>query len=158
MSAPVRNFKIDKLFGPSFSFSGYAFIVAGLLTVRFSPSSIALVIVGALISFTTTGTLIDTDKRRIKSYTMLFGIVRAGHWIEIENSYIFKISKSKRRYTTYSRANLANNLYISDIKLELAMPATGKKIIVNRYKYYEDASREMNELSDILNLKHEVSQ
>ena len=153
----MRKYKIEKLFGPSFSFAGYVFIAVGIITLRYSLSSIALVITGAFISFTTTGTLIDTDKRRVKSYTMLFGIIRAGRWIEIDNSYVFKISKSRRRYTTYSRANLANNLYISDVKLEMAAPETGKKVLVNRYKNYEEASREMNVLSDILNLKHEAS-
>ena len=88
---------------------------------------------------------------------MLFGIIRAGRWIEIENSFEFKISKSRRRYTTYSRANLSNNLYINDIKLELSSPETGKKLLVNRFKNYEEASMEMHELAGIMNLKHEES-
>ena len=87
---------------------------------------------------------------------MLFGIIRTGRWIEIDNTFVFKICKSRRRYTTYSRANLRNNMYISDIKLELSQPETGKKLLVNRYDNYEDASREMNELSDKLDLKHET--
>lgn len=153
---PVKNYKIEKLFGPSFSFTGYVFIAVGIITLKYSLSSIALVIAGIFISFTTIGTLIDTDKRRIKSYTMLFGIIRTGRWIEIDNTFVFKICKSRRRYTTYSRANLRNNMYISDIKLELSQPETGKKLLVNRYDNYEDASREMNELSDKLDLKHET--
>ena len=36
------------------------------------------------IAYTYNGTLIDTDKKRVKSYTSLFGIIKTGNWISAD--------------------------------------------------------------------------
>src|SRR5659263_702484 len=101
-----RNNNFGKFFGPSFTFTGYALIVAGLLTVSYSLTSLFLVIPGMFIAFTYTGTIIDTDNKRVKPYSSLFGFIRTGKWIEINRFSRFSIEKSTRRFTTYSRSNI----------------------------------------------------
>ena len=154
---PVKNNKIEKIFGPSFSFAGYAFIAGGAFALKYSLSAILLIVAGTFIAFTFSGVLIDYKKNRIKPYTSFSGILRIGRWIDIDSSFEFRISKSRRKYSTHSRANLTNTLYIDDIKLEL-ISETGRKILISRHKNYEEASREMNELSENLKIRFETGQ
>ena len=149
---PPKNNKIEKVCGPSLSFAGYAFIAGGLFALRYSLSSVILIASGTFIAFSYSGTLIDFERKRIKSYTSFFGILRFGKWTDIDSSFTFRITKSKRRYTTHSRANLTNSIYIHDLKLELVCSTTGRRILVNRHKSYEAASREMEELSENLRI------
>ena len=141
-----RNNKLDKLFGPSFSYTGYVFIISGIITLRFSYSAIILIVLGAFISLTYTGTVVDPDNRRIKPYTAFFGLFKAGKWIDVNQSSVFRIVKSNRRYTTYSRANMRNDLYIRDLRLVITNKETKTRITVNKYPGYQVAKEELEEL------------
>lgn len=50
----------------------------------------------------------------------------------------------------YSRANIRFDMDISDIRLILINRNGTKKIILNKYSNFEDAHKEMEELSGIL--------
>lgn len=145
-----RNNNFGKFFGPSFTFTGYALIVAGLLTVSYSLTSLFLVIPGMFIAFTYTGTIIDTDNKRVKPYSSLFGFIRTGKWIEINRFSRFSIEKSTRRYTTYSRGSVRFDMNISDINLVLLNHDGNIKVVLNKYSNFEDAQKEKEELSGIL--------
>ena len=146
----VKNNKLGKLFGPSFSYTGYVFIAAGIITISYSLTSLVLIIPGIFIAFTYTGTIIDTENKRVKPYTSLFGLIRTGKWIEVNKFSRFNIIKSNKKYTSYSRANLRLDMRSSDIRLLLINKDGTRKVVLNRYSKFEDAQREMNELSGIL--------
>ena len=99
----LRNNKHGKFFGPVQVFMGTVFIVLGLCCVIYSPGTLLLIIPGAFMAFTFTGTIIDTENKKVRPYTTLFGIIRTGKWIEVSGFSGFKIVKSNRRYTSYSR-------------------------------------------------------
>ena len=140
------NHKLGKVFGPSFSYAGYVFFAAGIITLSYSCSAIFLVVLGAFISMTYSGTFIDLENKRIKPYTSWFGIVKTGKWVGIDSSSKFRIIRSNRRYTTYSRANMRNDLYIRDLRLVITNKGSKSRHTVNKYLRYEDATREMEEL------------
>jgi hypothetical protein len=104
------------------------------------------------MAFTFNGTLIDTDEKRIKSYTSLFGIFKTGNWISVNEFTKFSIKRATKRYTTYSRANVRFDRTFSDIELLLVNSNGSKKIVINKFKNYEDAHKKMEELSGILGI------
>ena len=146
----VRNNNLGKFFGPSQSYMGYVFIACGIFFISYSLASLLLIIPGGFMAFTYTGTIIDTDNRKIKPYTSFFGLIRTGKWIEISQFSRFNIVKSNRRYTSYSRGSVRFDMDISDIRLLLINRDGTRKVVVNRYDKFEEAHREMEELSGIL--------
>ena len=146
----IRNNKLGKFFTPSSSYAGYVLMAAGLVTLSYSLISLTLVIPGIFLAFTYTGTYIDLDKKRVKPYTALFGITRTGKWINAKEFTKFSIIKATKNYTTYSRANVRFDMGISDIELLLVNENKTKKVILKKFKNFEDAHKEMDELSNLL--------
>ena len=147
---PLQNNNLGKFFGPSASYAGYVFIGCGIFATTYSLLALTLLLPGFFMAFTYNGTIIDTDKKRIKPYTALFGIYRAGKWINADQFTRFKIIKASRKYTTYSRANVKFDMVLTDIELLLINSNGSKKIVLNKYSNFEDAQKEMEELKNLL--------
>ena len=152
----LRNNNHGKFFGPVQVFMGYIFIVLGLCCVIYSPATLLLLIPGTFMAFTYSGTMIDTENKKIMPYTTLFGIIRTGKWIEVSLFSGFKIIKSNRRYTSYSRSNIRLDMNVSDICLLLVNNKGTKKVVLNRYNNFEDARRDMDELKISLMPAHNI--
>ena len=147
---PIRNNNLGKFFGPSSSYMGYIFIISGIIAVNYSLLALTLLIPGFFMAFTYNGTFIDTDNKRVKPYTSLFGIFKSGKWIDANQFTRFNIIKATKKYTTYSRANVRFDMNVSDIELLLINRNGSKKIVLNKYSNFEDAHKEMEELSQLL--------
>jgi hypothetical protein len=144
---PLRNNNLGKFFGPSSSYMGYIFIACGIFASAYSLLALTLIIPGFFMAFTYNGTIIDTDKKRLKPYTSLFGIFRTGKWIDTDQFTRFNIIKATKKYTTYSRANVRFDMDVSDIELLIINRNGSKKVVLNKYSNFEDAHKEMEELS-----------
>ena len=147
---PVRNNNLGKFFGPSSSYMGYIFIISGIVAINYSLLALTLLLPGFFMAFTYNGTIIDTDNKRVKPYTSLFGIFKSGKWIDANQFTRFNILKATKKYTTYSRANVRFDMNVSDIELLLINRNGSKKIVLNKYSNFEDAHKEMEELSQLL--------
>ena len=147
---PIRNNNLGKFFGPSSSYMGYIFIISGIVAISYSLLALTLLIPGFFMAFTYNGTLIDIDNKRLKPYTSLFGIFKTGKWIDANQFTRFNIIKATKKYTTYSRANVRFDMNVSDIELLLINRNGSKKIVLNKYSNFEDAHKEMEELSQLL--------
>jgi hypothetical protein len=147
---PVKNNNLGKFFGPSSSYMGYIFIISGIVAVSYSLLALTLLLPGFFMAFTYNGTIIDTDNKKIKPYTALFGIFKTGKWIDVNQFTRFNIIKATKRYTTYSRANVRFDMNVSDIELLLINRNGSKKIVLNKFSNFEDAHKEMEELSQLL--------
>jgi hypothetical protein len=146
----LKNNNLGKFFSPSASYAGYVFIACGIFAAYYSRAALMLLIPGFFMAFTYNGTIIDTDSRKLKSYTALFGIFKTGKWIDADKFTRFSIRKSTKKYTSYSRANIKFDLNISDIELLIVNSNGSKKIILNKYRNIGDAHKEMEELSGTL--------
>jgi hypothetical protein len=146
----IQNNNLGRFFGPSLSYAGYVFIICGIIATTYSLLALTLLIPGFFIAFTYNGTIIDPDKKRIKPYTALFGIIRTGKWIDTEQFTRFNIIRTTKKYVSYSRANMEFDLNVSDIELLLINRNGAKKVILNKYSNFEDAHKEMEELSGLL--------
>jgi hypothetical protein len=146
----VLNKNLGKFFGPSASYMGYVFIGCGIFTATYSLLALTLIIPGAFMAFTYNGTIIDTDKKKIKPYTSVFGIYKTGKWIDASQFTRFNIIRATKKYTTYSRGSVRFDMNVSDIELLLINRNGTKKIILNKYNNFEDAQKEMEELRGLL--------
>jgi len=147
---PIRNNNLGKFFGPSSSYSGYIFIICGIVAATYSLLALTLLIPGFFMAFTYNGTIIDTDNKKLKPYTALFGIFRSGKWIDADQFTRFNIIKATKKYTSYSRGSVRFDMNVSDIELLIINRNGTKKVIINKYNNFEDAQKEMKELSGML--------
>ena len=113
----VLNNNLGKFFGPSASYAGYVFIACGIFASAYSLLALTLLIPGFFMAFTFNGIIIDTDKKKLRPYTSLFGIIRTGKWIDADQFTRFNIVKATKKYTSYSRANVKFDINVSDIEL-----------------------------------------
>jgi hypothetical protein len=143
----IRNNKFGKFFGPSFTYTGYALMLAGIVAFSYSLTSLVLFIPGAFIAFTYTGTIIDTRNKKIKPYTSYFGFIQIGDWQDINRFTRFSIEKSKQNYTFYSRGSVRFDMNISNINLLLINSEGTKKVVLKKFDKFEDAQNEMDELT-----------
>jgi hypothetical protein len=145
-----RKYCHGKFFGPSLSYSGYVFIAVGIFAAFYSPSALLLLIPGFFLAFTFYGTIIDFENKRVKSYTLLFGIISTGKWIDVKQFTRFSIEKVTGRFSSYSRANVRFDMNVSDIRLILVNHNKTKKITINKYTNFEEAQKDMTELSELI--------
>jgi hypothetical protein len=145
----VINNKFGKFFGPSFTYTGYALMAAGVFAFSYSRglTSLLLFFPGMFIAFTYTGTIIDTENLKVKPYTSYLGIIQAGKWLYINRFSRFSIEKSKMNYTFYSRGSVRFDMNISNINLLLLNHEGTEKVVLKKFNSFEDARKEMDELS-----------
>jgi hypothetical protein len=153
----LRNNKHGKFFGPVQVYMGYVFIAIGIFCAIYSFTIILLIIPGSFMAFTFTGTIIDTENKKVRPYTNLFGVFRTGKWIEVSVFSGFKIMKSNRRYTSYSRSNIQLDMNITDISLLLIKKNGTGKVLIKRYDNFDDARSDMEELKKSLYLLNNIS-
>jgi hypothetical protein len=148
MKNVISDHKIDKLLGPSGAFAGFSLMIFGIIGFYFSLiiTGLILIVAGAFMAFTYDGAIIDFTSRKIKSYTCVFGLFKIGNWHSLDSFNKFRIYKSNRTYTSYSRANVQLNLKDSDIRLVLLNDDGSLKITINKYGSFEEARKEMVEL------------
>jgi hypothetical protein len=146
----VRNNNLGKFFGPSASYMGYVFIACGIFAAFYSLLALTLIVPGVFMLFTYDGILIDTDKKRLKPYTALFGLFKTGNWINADQFTRFSIIKSTKKYTSYSRGSVRFDMKVSDIELLLTNRNGTKKIVLNKYNNFEEARKEMDGYNGIL--------
>jgi hypothetical protein len=111
--------KLDKSFGPSGSFAGYILFAGGLIATYSNSGGLILVLIGAFVGFSSTSTLIDPGKKRIKFSNNLFGFIPIGKWINIENSMKLGIKESNVTWTTFSRSNRSVDTVNKDFRIAL---------------------------------------
>lgn len=146
----LLNNNLGKFFGPSPSYAGYVFIGVGIFSSGYSPLALTLLLPGFFMAFTYNGIIIDTNRRLLKPYTALFGIIKTGKWIEADSFTDFSIRKSTKRYTSYSRGSVRFDMNISDVELLLIDRHGRKNVILNKHKNFENARKEMDELRPLL--------
>jgi len=141
----IRN-NLDKPFGPMGTSAGIFMLIAGVIAAYYSLTGLILVFVGAFIGFTSTSTLLDTDKKRIKLSNNLFGILPVGQWIEIKPDMKVGLKNTHRGYRAYSRSNRMYDVHNKDIRIML-YSADNKQIMpIKKFDSLDSAKTEMESL------------
>jgi hypothetical protein len=150
------NNKLDHLFGSSGTFAGYTILAVGVLTLVSSigfEGSIILIVIGAFVALTQTGTLIDTKTKKVQMYTRLFGLFRMGSWYPLDTFSSLTITKSVKRQRTYSRSNRQLITSQKDYRVTLIGKDPTFKLPVKKTKTLDDAKAELETLSQKLEIK-----
>jgi hypothetical protein len=147
------TFKLDKTFGPFGTSTGMFMIIGGIVMTYYSLSGIIVVMIGAFVGLTSTSTVIDWDKKRIKYTNNFFGILKTGPWISIEPDMKLGIRKSKKGWQAYSRSNIPLSESFSDYRINLYDSDNKKIIPVMKTDSLESARKSREELTSQLGLK-----
>lgn len=174
-----RN-NLEKTFGP-LSFSGriiFVFILGGFLyelggilkhisalkknnyviTAQISDIIIPILIcalfllVFAFLGFTTSCSIIDYKKKRIKYATKLCGIISIGKWTYLTSDMKLGIKKSNERWGAYNRYGASTSLEYSDLIITLYDNEDTEIIPVKKIKKAKYAETELEKLSKWLEL------
>ena len=113
------NNRLDKSFGPVGSFSGIVVFIAGLVSVYFSLFAFILVLIGAFVGFSYSSTWIDMERQRVRFSNNIFGLIKTGPWVQIENNMKIGIKKSNQVWRSYSRSNRTLDIANEDYRLIL---------------------------------------
>ncbi|HOW09031.1 MAG TPA: hypothetical protein PLX08_04425 [Bacteroidales bacterium] len=138
--------RIDMFLGPSATFAGYVFLITGAVCSFENPAGFILVIAGLFMGFSYNGTIIDFNESRIKPYTALFGLIKLGKWYPVDCFDKFRIYRSSRSHTTYSRGNIPLTIKKTDIRLDFVNKSGSLKVTIDRFDSFESARDEASEL------------
>jgi hypothetical protein len=145
--------KLDKPFGPAGTSAGLVLFFVGILTVSHSIFSFFLILIGAFFGFTTTSSVIDSDKKRVKLSNNLFGVLRIGKWINIEGGMKIGIRKSSQVWQTASWSNRVLKIRNDDFRVILFNFDEKEIIPLQKAISQNEASTELTKLSHELGLK-----
>jgi hypothetical protein len=149
----IKN-NLDRSFGPAASFAGYILLIAGAAGIIFMKNwtGIVIAIMGAFASFTGTAIIIDTDTRKFRFYTKLFGIIKAGKWDNLNQFRELAILQDNRTYTAHSRSNRTISINNNGFGIYMLTQNKQTKVPIIKYKTREQAKKELEKLSVILKL------
>jgi hypothetical protein len=144
--------RLDKTFGPFGTSTGMFMTIGGIVMIYFSLSGIIVIIIGAFVGFTSTSTIIDWDKKRIRYSNNLFGIIKTGPWINVEPNMKLGIKKSNKGWQAYSRSNMPLSLSFRDYRIIL-YDSNNKKIMpVMKSESIDSARSNLKELGSRLGI------
>lgn len=141
--------KIEKTFSGTFIIMGstFLFIAAILILNQQWILGVLSFLVAGFILFTFSGIEIDTEKRMIKPYYMVFGFLKRGKWESLENYRGLTLIPMKKIYTTFSRSNRKNSSTESDFRVYLVNKAKKPAFPLKSCKSREAAQNSMDEFS-----------
>lgn len=144
--------KLDKPFGEAGTTVGYVLLIAGVITSFNSLFALVLALIGAFIAFTAKYTILDTEKKKVKSSDHIFGLIPTGKWLEIKRDMMLGLNKSHKAYRLYSRSNRQLDIHHSDIRIVLYNSKHEPLIDIKKFKDKEKANNELLFLSKELGL------
>jgi hypothetical protein len=147
----IKN-KLDIAFGPFGSSTGFFLFLGGIISIYFSLFGVIIVLIGAFVSFTSTCTFIDPDKKRIKFSNNLFGIFPVGKWIDIKPGMKLGLEKSHKGYQAYIRGTQPISIHNNDIRIFLYGPDNKQIMPIKKFNSYETSKRDLIELSNKLGI------
>lgn len=143
----IKN-RLDKPFGPMATSAGIFMLIAGVIATYFSLTGLVLVLIGAFIGFTSTSTLLDTDKKRIKFSNNLFGIIPFGQWIDIKPEMKVGLKTMHRGYRAYSRGNRTFDVHSKDVRIMLYGTDNKQIMPIKKFDSLNSAKTELESLSN----------
>jgi hypothetical protein len=147
----IRN-RLESSFGPYGGSTGFFLLLGGLAGAWFSLYSLILAVLGAFIAFTSTGTLIDTERKRIKFINYIFGIIPFGKWMDIKPGMKLGLKRSHKGYQAYTRGNQPVSMHKVDIRIVLYEEDNDEIMPVRKFPGKAEAADGIKELSLLLNI------
>ena len=153
--------KLDKIFGLSGTFAGYILILTGVLAffvVENPVGALIPILVGAFVAFTSTGTQVDLELRKVRSYITFFGFLKSGKWQDLDLYDQIQVAEPVIHYRTYSRSNRSLDIFKKDYRIMLLGDHLRLRVPLRKFKSYEQADREAEKISTLLNIRYTKSE
>jgi hypothetical protein len=141
--------KIEKTFSGPLVVMGTTFLIISIILILTSHwiFGIASFIVAAFLLFTYTGIEIETEKRVIRPYYMVFGFLKRGKWESLDNYRGLTLVPMQKVYSTLSRSNRKNSSKKYDFRVYLVNKAKRPAFPLKSCKTRDDAQNSMDEFS-----------
>jgi len=113
--------KIQQTFNGPLIFMGITFMAIAVILVIGSNWILGILsfIIAAFLLFTFSGMEIDTERRMIKPYYMLFGLFKNGKWQSLEKYIGLTLVPMRKVYSVFSRSNRISNSEMDDYRVYL---------------------------------------
>jgi len=149
----ISNNKLDQSFGPAGTSAGIVLFIAGLgITLFYSLFGIILIVIGAFVGFSNSGTRVDADQKRVKFSNNLFGCIPTGQWVTLDKEKKLGIKRSNRSWRNYSRSNRILDTSAKDYRIML-YDKNGQEIMpIKKYPTLKAAKAELEQMSQKLGL------
>ncbi|MCL3781369.1 hypothetical protein EMN47_13345 [Prolixibacteraceae bacterium JC049] len=99
----ITNNQLHRPFSNSARLAGWLLMIAGVISLL-EGWGIVLILLGAFFALTRTGISIDWENRKVRSYSVLWGI-RFGKWIDMKKYEVVRINGKTLNYSTMSWTN-----------------------------------------------------
>lgn len=141
--------KIERTFsGPMVIMGATFFVVTVILMLTYHwIFGILSFVIAAFLLFTYSGIEIDTEKRMIKPYYMVFGFLRRGSWESLEKYRGLTLVPMQKIYKTFSRSNREAFSAKNDFRVYLINNAKKPAYPLKTCKSREEAQNSMDEFS-----------
>ncbi len=145
--------KIENIFGPIGNFSGIIVFIAGVIMLFSSLAGFMLIMIGAFVGFSFSGTTIDFDNKRIKYSNHIFGIIEIGKWVDIKSNMQIGMIRKSTNWRAYSQSNRSISVDENDLRLVLYDEYKNQIMPIQKLKSLEKAETELEKLCLELGLK-----
>lgn len=141
--------KIQQTFNGPLIFMGITFAITAITLVLNHLWYIGIIsfIIACFLLFTFSGLEIDTEKRMIKPYYMLFGLFKRGEWQSLEKYIGLTLVPMRKIYTVYSKSNRNNDSEKDEYRVYLVNKLKKPAIPLKSCKTHEAAQISMDEFS-----------
>ena len=141
--------KIQQTFNGPLIFIGITFILTAITLVlsRLWYLGALSFIVACFLLFTFSGMEIDTERRMIKPYYMLFGLFKKGKWQSLEKYIGLTLVPMRRVYSVFSRSNKKNDSESDDYRVYLVNRSKKPALPLKSCKTRDAAQNSMDEFS-----------
>ncbi|HSO85882.1 MAG TPA: hypothetical protein VLQ91_04980 [Draconibacterium sp.] len=143
------NNKIQQTFNGPLTFMGITFMVIAVILVigKMWILGILSFVISCFLLLTFSGMEIDTERRMIKPYYMLFGLVKNGKWQSLEKYVGLTLVPMRKVYSVFSRSNRKNDSETDDFRVYLINKAKKPALPLKSCKTRESAQDSMDEFS-----------
>jgi hypothetical protein len=141
--------KIQQTFNGPLIFMGITFMAIAIILIISHQWILGIVsfIIACFLLFTFSGMEIDTEKRMIKPYYMLFGLFRKGQWQSLEKYIGLTLVPMRKVYSVFSRSNRRNDSEMDDFRVYLVNRSKKPALPLKSCKTSESAQNSMDEFS-----------
>jgi len=135
------------IIGITFLVLAFGFVISGIWYF-----GVSFFIFSLFFLFTYSGVTIDTEKRQIRPYYMVFGLLKRGKWIPIEHFVGLTLVPMQKVYSMYSNSNRKNDSVSKDFRVYLVDHRKRPAYAIKACKTEEQAQNSMDEFAIWLHL------
>ncbi|MDD3286225.1 MAG: hypothetical protein PHI14_01865 [Bacteroidales bacterium] len=151
----IVKYKLENSFGPIGSAAGKIILLSSIISMIFieiSIFAIIFVILGAFMGLSKSDIFIDSDNSKIRFSTTVFGLIKTGKWISVDDNMEVGIRKNFEKWQVIGRSN--KHISVASDKYKIVLYKSGKPYMTLKYvDSIEEAEKELNRFANLLGME-----